>query len=35
MILVRDVQSDGWQADYQVYTPGGLSRSTNTSRSTL
>ncbi|HZW04015.1 MAG TPA: hypothetical protein VFF68_08805, partial [Anaerolineaceae bacterium] len=24
MILVRNVQSDGWQADYQVYTPGGL-----------
>lgn len=24
MILTRDVQADGWQADYQVYTPGGL-----------
>jgi hypothetical protein len=24
MILVRDVQGDGWQADYQVYTPEGL-----------
>lgn len=24
MILARDVQTGGWQADYQVYTPGGL-----------